>query len=378
MNKKILLFAFILLLISSAFASSKDITLYQGQSTSINSWTITLAAVTSEDSVRILFEDGLYYTINNNGTIQGLYIRVIDAVYDPRQTSGVAELYLRTLWENECSTNEDCDDGNPCTINFCVGNQERKCQQFNITTCGEDDGCCPKDCTYKKDDDCPYYECVNNSMCNDSIQETTDTCVNHVCKHTLITECINQDDVCPNNCFFTHNKEEPLQDLDCHPDNKCIRNSNCDDGNASTTDYCYAFPTIQIKECIFIENITEIKEIEEETIYPDSVPKSPSYSRTTGLCFLKKDRKIENTVPYYCNGFVWKLQKEDGVLCLDNYECVSNKCIDSRCQGKEENIQSKITGSYLKYIVISVIGFILLVYSIFYITVIRKLKKNQK
>ncbi len=376
MNKKYLLILFAFILILPVTASSETVTLYQGQSRTLDSWTITLAAVTGNNSVRIRFEDGLYHEINNNGTIEGLYIKVIDSVYDPGFKSSVAELYLRTIWENECTLNSDCNDSNTCTIDFCVGNQERECQYFNITECKDNDNCCPAGCRYEKDNDCPDYECYNNSMCNDSIVETKDYCKEYICFHEIITECINHDNTCPNGCFLTHNKEDPLQDLDCHPDNKCIKHTNCNDGNDSTSDYCYAFPSIKIKECIFVSNITEIKNIEELTVKAkgEKVEIKEDFDKK---CYLKGDTTRNNAVPYFCNGYVWTLQKAESVPCVENYECISGKCIDSRCQEELKSISNKITGTWLKYLVIGIVGFILLVYAIFYFTVLKKLKTKK-
>lgn len=60
-----------------------------------------------------------------------------------------------------CQTNEDCDDGEPCTTDECVS---RVCQN-TWPFCGSTDGCCGPDCTPENDPDCE--ECVEQGKyCN--------------------------------------------------------------------------------------------------------------------------------------------------------------------------------------------------------------------
>jgi len=55
-----------------------------------------------------------------------------------------------------CTSDSDCDDGNPCTIDICVnpGTPSAACSHQPITSCIDDDGCCPSGCDYTTDNDC--------------------------------------------------------------------------------------------------------------------------------------------------------------------------------------------------------------------------------
>ena len=50
-----------------------------------------------------------------------------------------------------CVSDEDCDDGNSCTINDC---REGKCIEIEVILCYQSDGCCPKKKKKKNDNDC--------------------------------------------------------------------------------------------------------------------------------------------------------------------------------------------------------------------------------
>ena len=55
-----------------------------------------------------------------------------------------------------CTSDSDCDDGNPCTIDTCInpGTPSAACSHQPITSCIDDDGCCPSGCDYTTDNDC--------------------------------------------------------------------------------------------------------------------------------------------------------------------------------------------------------------------------------
>ena len=371
MSKKVLLVLLLLLLLP--VTSAGVVTLYREQSHTQGSWTFMLYKVMDNDSIQLKFGDGLYYTINNNGTIGGLWIKVIATIYDPTHQNDVAEINVLTLWENDCIVDADCNDGNSCTEDFCMGVEDTKCQYFTIDMCRDNDDCCPADCEYEFDNDCTdydSYECLNNSMCNDSNSDTTDSCKKYECVYTPITSCRPFDDSCPVGCLLSHNEEDERADLDCHPYNECILNSDCNDGEYTTSDYCYAFPSTAIKKCIFVENET----IEEtQIITPSSTPGAvpPEFIEK---CYLKSDRQLTNAVPYFCNGYVWVLQRAEGSVCTDRYECVSFNCINFRCQGEPETLREKIFSETGKYIFLGIVGVGIALYLIFYVFIAKKFK----
>jgi hypothetical protein len=52
-----------------------------------------------------------------------------------------------------CSSDSDCNDNNPCTQDVCSG-QPKNCSFSPVTECVPD-GCCPENCAYTEDSDCP-------------------------------------------------------------------------------------------------------------------------------------------------------------------------------------------------------------------------------
>ena len=54
---------------------------------------------------------------------------------------------------DKCASDSDCDDNNPCMQNMCLG-QPKACSFILITDCAPD-GCCPENCSFSSDPDCP-------------------------------------------------------------------------------------------------------------------------------------------------------------------------------------------------------------------------------
>jgi hypothetical protein len=80
------------------------------------------------------------------------------------------------LPENECNSNTDCNDRNPCTTDLCTGSP-KKCSTAQITSCTSEDGCCPQGCVYEFDSDCPETDqCRTDNDCDDQDDSTTDVC----------------------------------------------------------------------------------------------------------------------------------------------------------------------------------------------------------
>lgn len=50
-----------------------------------------------------------------------------------------------------CLIDDDCDDGNSCTIDYCA---KEKCSNTQVVLCYQNDGCCPKGCLPGNDNDC--------------------------------------------------------------------------------------------------------------------------------------------------------------------------------------------------------------------------------
>jgi len=187
--------------------------------------------------------------------------------------------------EGTCSSNEDCDDNNPCTIDECDGDPLR-CRRTLILWCRDNDGCCPQArCTAENDNDCKKTsEPVNDSLIDNS------SLINKT-----IVECVSGDDYCPQNCTFK-------EDNDC---NECSTDEECNDNNICTIDICSGTPTRCSNSatagcdlngnCISIGTRTEDK-------------------------FCNKDSILESL----------RSKKE---YCDNDYECLSNSCIKNKCKG---------------------------------------------
>ncbi len=206
---------------------------------------------------------------------------------------------LTGFGQGTCSSNEDCNDNNPCTIDECDGDPLR-CHRTLILWCKNDDGCCYESkCTAENDNDCGkplLIECINDSQCNDNNTLTVDICDNSTkrCSNTPITECISNDTLCPANCTF-------VSDTDC---DECATNGDCDDDNACTIDTCSGIPT----RCS--NNAT-------------------SGCDLNGVC-VSIGTRTENQ---FCNkNNIMESLRSKKEYCDDDYECISNICKKNKCK----------------------------------------------
>lgn len=89
---------------------------------------------------------------------------------------------------NECETNEECNDGKPCTVDTCQGTP-KKCTVAPLTECinNKSDGCCPDTCTENTDYDCA--ECHSNQDCPEADEKFDYFCLNGKCQQIEIKEC---------------------------------------------------------------------------------------------------------------------------------------------------------------------------------------------
>lgn len=104
-----------------------------------------------------------------------------------------------------CTSAQECDDGNECTTDDCVGG---KCQHTNVDDNTPCTGgiCCSGTCA--------LATCSIDTDCDDSNACTIDTCYNGetcsaYCGHQDITECINDDGCCPAGCNVNNDNDCP-------------------------------------------------------------------------------------------------------------------------------------------------------------------------
>jgi len=76
----------------------------------------------------------------------------------------------------ECVSDDDCDDGNPCTWDICyhANTSNSFCGHPEKVICRDNDGCCPPGCNGNNDNDCGW-EC-GNGICEDKVGESYTVC----------------------------------------------------------------------------------------------------------------------------------------------------------------------------------------------------------
>ncbi len=144
--------------------------------------------------------------------------------------------------EPECITAGDCPDNDSCKIVECV---DETCQTTAITYCANDDDCCPSNCIYSNDNDCPSTQnCAVHEDCDDDDDCTHDKCtINGECNNAQIFSCTDDDGCCPTDCAYASDNdcEECDEDWDCDAWENCTdgtQERECTDDNdcGSTVD----------------------------------------------------------------------------------------------------------------------------------------------
>src|SRR5688572_23741596 len=115
-----------------------------------------------------------------------------------------------------CRGPEDCDDGDPCTVDLCGA--DFRCIP-DLSTCGPAQQCCDGNCG----------QCCSDSDCDDGVICTVDTCTGLACVHTP------DDTLCATTAGYYCS---PTQG--CRPREYCNATTAdvCDDSNPCTTDRC--------------------------------------------------------------------------------------------------------------------------------------------
>jgi len=209
-----------------------------------------------------------------------------------------------------CITDSDCDDSNPCTTDYCRGNVT--CFYSNLA-----DG-----------ELCPNGYCVNGSC--------SDTCGDGFCDNW------EDDSSCPSDCLIETSEPTVIE---------CYANSDCNDSNPCTNDYCLS------NECVYLN-------LSQETYClggycssgvcvnscGDSVCQSwESESSCPSDCFTvecdfdsdcddSNECTLDSCVDYSCS----YLTLSDGTTCI-NGSCVSGSCIDTCGDGSCQSWEDELT-----------------------------------
>jgi hypothetical protein len=250
-------FLLILLLIPTIYATDFE-NMIEGDSITDDGWNITIIRIIGNETALLqvyLDESNVItqaVTYNENAKFDGMNITVTDIFYDSDPSMRFMALSTHMLWTHECDEVTDCNDHDECTVDRCDG-YPRRCATGsslqNISYCKDSDGCCASACTWKTDNDCSLAPCRQDSGCNDQDTSTNDSCEsNRTCSFTPIIWCETGDNYCPDNCTFTMSSADN-RDHDCSQESSCTSHADCNDGNASTINTCYAEPSTNPKEC---------------------------------------------------------------------------------------------------------------------------------
>ncbi|MDY0000616.1 MAG: hypothetical protein RBU30_04920 [Polyangia bacterium] len=173
-----------------------------------------------------------------------------------------------------------CDDNNACTTDSLEGDPSlctAVCAFTDITSCADNDGCCPSGCNSGNDNDCSA-SCGNDYLdpgetcdppttcptsCNDNNVCTTDTLqgsaanCDALCVFTTITACAGGDGCCPSGCNANNDSDCPVQcdngvtepGETCDPISTCP--TSCNDNNSCTADALQGDPNQCTALCVF-------------------------------------------------------------------------------------------------------------------------------
>ena len=166
-------------------------------------------------------------TLTRAGTAPGFnYFAAVFVADDGSGRTGPTSPIVVLALDDECSSNGDCSDGNPCTNDTCNGGE---CNNVNNTAscddglfCNGDDTCSGGSCSDHDGD-----PCASGSECADECNESTNSC-----NDPSGTSCSGDgnactDDQCNGNGGCVHpNNDDPCDDgLFCNGDDTCAGGS---------------------------------------------------------------------------------------------------------------------------------------------------------
>ena len=136
--------------------------------------------------------------------------------------------------------------------------------------------------------------------------------------------------------------------IDIEPAVECLINNDCDDNKACTEDICTS-----IRKCTHRNT--------------QGCPKD-------GACLPEGTYEyLDGKLSYCSSGFEWKARKDEGISCINNYECLSALCEQDKCTkplNTEEEEQDEMAPTWF----VNLIGIILLIIGILFILTTKKTK----
>lgn len=198
-----------------------------------------------------------------------------------------------------CNETANCDDGNACTMELCLNHT---CQYESISECMDNDGCCPENCNSMNDNDCQGGSGGGGGGCG-TTEEPETTC----------------DDGLDNDCDGLIDAEDP----DCIG---CLSNEDCDDWDPCTFDACF--------DSICIHNMTTAC-MDDDGCCPEGCQGEDS---DCNECFTDTECEDNDpcTVDACYNGLC---SNEPIITCTNEDNCCPSGCThstDSDCEQQDE------------------------------------------
>jgi hypothetical protein len=173
-----------------------------------------------------------------------------------------------------------CNDQNPCTQDIKIGDESScdvDCEYVDITSCTDDDQCCPTGCDMDSDNDCLFVcgdgtvdagetcdpptdcptDCDDGNPCTDDVLTGDAQTCDAECSHPQITDCIHADGCCPagcdsgsdDDCNATCDNGQVEAGETCDPPSTCP--TSCSDGDPCTRDVLIGSPANCDAECTY-------------------------------------------------------------------------------------------------------------------------------
>ncbi len=177
MKKLLLLLLILPAVLSTSYLASDQVTLAEGESIVLAGRNVTLLDVFSETQIRVDVDNNWeILDLYENKSIDKVNITVNATLYVSEQKTNYATLLIHVIQRIECYNDLDCDDQLKSTIDSCM-ESINKCSYETIASCTDNDGYCPEFCSKLTDYDCVLQDkCERDSECDDDNSGTIDSC----------------------------------------------------------------------------------------------------------------------------------------------------------------------------------------------------------
>lgn len=211
---KIIIFLLLVLFTYSVLAA--ETTLKVGQSITESGHLITLFAVGTSNNI-IVDVDGVktIIAINDKKTVNGVQIEVIEATEIGADST--ARLFISIIEADSSALIEKCGNDD------CETGEDK-------STCCKDCGCESGYSCIDEENKCVKNECTSDEQCYATPKDfcSLDKCKGtpKKCMHIPIIECVINDRCCPVNCYYPEDPDCPSTKLNPNPPKKNLTETN--------------------------------------------------------------------------------------------------------------------------------------------------------